>query len=237
VPVALNYDWVLEDTILTSAARVGERRFKARIGVVMGRVLRQLWLWMTGRYHRFGYAAVTFGRPLSLRQFAQAHQAQAHRTQAHRAAQQEEPEDASGRHLTQDLATELLNRIGSAVPVLPVPMAAWLLLQHGPMRAEVLSHRMTALRDQMGLRDQMAPASVHHHSAVLSSGAESAVHILLMRGLIARKDGLLTPVSAKRDLLAYYANSIAHLVPQSALGLGDGSYAAGAKENSAPAGS
>ncbi len=219
VPVGLNYDWVLEDTILTSAARAGERRFKARIGVVMGRVLRQLWLWMTGRYHRFGYAAVTFGRPLSLRQFSQ----------AHRSAREEVPEPTPGLHLTQDLATELLGRIGSAVPVLPVPMAAWLLLQHGPMSADVLSHRMT------GLGAQMAPVSVHHHSAALSSEAESAARILSMRGLITRKKGLLMPEPAKRDLLVYYANSIAHLVPHSALGLASGGNAAGAKENSASA--
>jgi glycerol-3-phosphate O-acyltransferase len=219
VPVGLNYDWVLEDTILTSAARAGERRFRARIGVVMGRILRQLWLWMTGRYHRFGYSAVTFGRPLSLRQFAQ----------AHRAAREEVAEPASGRHLTSDLATELLGRIGSAVPVLPVPMAAWLLLQHGPMRADVLSHRMAVLSAQM------APVSVHHHSAALSSEAESAARILSMRGLIRREKGLLIPERAKRDLLVYYANSIAHLVPHNALGLGSGGNAASAKENSASA--
>lgn len=221
VPVALNYDWVLEDTILTSAARAGERRFKARIGVVMARILRQLWLWMTGRYHRFGYAAVNFGRPLSLRAFAH----------AHRGAREDVPQDATGQYLTEDLATELIGRIGSAVPVLPVPMAAWLLWTHGPMSADVLAHRMTVLSAQM------APVSVHHKSAALSSAAESAIRLLLLRGLITRKNGVLTPVSAKRDLLVYYANSIAHLVPQSALGLGNRVDAAAAKGNSASAGS
>ena len=41
MPVALNYDRVLEDKILTSAARIGQRRFKARIGIIMFRMLRQ----------------------------------------------------------------------------------------------------------------------------------------------------------------------------------------------------
>ncbi|WP_374015389.1 1-acyl-sn-glycerol-3-phosphate acyltransferase [Phaeobacter sp. A36a-5a] len=69
VPVALNYDRVLEDKILTSAAKSGDRRFRARIHVVAVRMLRQLWLWATRRYQRSGYAAVSFGRPLSLRDF------------------------------------------------------------------------------------------------------------------------------------------------------------------------
>ncbi|MEP2717144.1 1-acyl-sn-glycerol-3-phosphate acyltransferase [Pseudophaeobacter sp.] len=233
VPVALNYDWVLEDTILTSAARAGERRFRARIGVVMARILRQFWLWITGRYHRFGYAAVNFGRPLSLRDFAElrARKSESHgtdsgseRAETPTKSLAEDPlADSAALDLTSDLATELLNRIGAAVPVLPVPVAAWLLLHHGPMRADTLEHRMTVLRKQM------APVIVHHHSVSLSTAGEAAIRILLLRGLVERKDGLLVPVRAKRDLLIYYANSIAHLVPEGPLGLQAAGDAATAK--------
>ena len=41
-------------------------------GKVMAKALHQVWLRMTGRYHRFGYAAVSFGEPLSLRTFGAA---------------------------------------------------------------------------------------------------------------------------------------------------------------------
>ena len=193
VPVALNYDWVLEDKILTSAARAGERRFRARIGVVMAKILRQLWLWMTGRYHRFGYAAVNFGRPLSLQDFA-----------ASRA-------ESQSQSLSQDLGQELMSRIGEAVPVLPVPMAAWLFLRHGSMSSAALEHRMRALGEQM------ANASVHHPRASLAYAGEAALRILLKRGMVSRQGGLYLPVTEKRDLLAFYANSIAHLVPDSVL--------------------
>ncbi len=189
VPVALNYDWVLEDKILTSAARAGERRFKARIGVVMARMLRQLWLWVTRRYHRFGYAAVNFGRPLSLRDFVQS------RAQG--------PQD----QLTQQLGEELMLRIGSAVPVLPVPMAAWVFLRHGPMSASVLEQRMGVLAAQ--LQGSMQSQS----GANLVQPARAALRILLKRGLVQRQEGRLVPVAAGRDLLTYYANSISHLLP------------------------
>lgn len=227
VPVALNYDWVLEDTILTSAARAGERRFKARIGVIMARILRQLWLWMTGRYHRFGYAAVNFGAPLSLREFAKGQQKIGVLDQ--RDAASGEPGRGAAQALTTDLATELMSRIGAAVPVLPVPLAAWLLLRHGAMRVETLDQHMAAMRKQM------PSIVVHHHSASLATAAEEARRILMMRGLVTQKEGLLVPVQAKQELLGYYANSIAHLLPEGPLGLGSTANAATASKISATA--
>ena len=227
VPVAINYDWVLEDTILTSAARAGERRFKARIGVIMARILHQLWLWMTGRYHRFGYAAVNFGRPLSLREFAKrgavngALQLPDHGAEA--------PSCDPAADLTTDLATELLFRIGQAVPVLPVPLAAWLLLRHGPMGVDALEHHMEMLQKQL------PRVVVHHNSASLRTAAEEARRILLRRGLVVQQGGLLVVVPAKQDLLQYYANSLAHLLPEGPLGLPEGGDAAGALDISATA--
>ncbi|MEL6913912.1 MAG: 1-acyl-sn-glycerol-3-phosphate acyltransferase [Pseudomonadota bacterium] len=102
VPVALNYDRVLEDRILMAAGASGERRFRARISVVAGFALKQLWLRLTGRYYKFGYAAVSFGRPLSL--------------------------TSMGEVPTEAVAGELMARINAVIPVLPVPIVARALL-------------------------------------------------------------------------------------------------------------
>lgn len=231
VPVALNYDWVLEDTILTSAARAGERRFKARIGVIMARILRQLWLWATGRYHRFGHAAVNFGRPLSLRDFvAKRLDDSAGESQAAilGAAIPDQSADFTS-DLTTDLATELLERIGVAVPVLPVPLAAWLLLHHGALSVASLEYHMAALQQQL------TPIVVHNHKASLRTAAEEARRILVMRGMVTQQNDLLVPVTSKQDLLRYYATSIAHLLPEGPLGLADPGDAANALEISASA--
>jgi glycerol-3-phosphate O-acyltransferase len=103
VPVAINYDRVLEDKVLIAADQRGDRRFGARISVVVGFILRKLWQRLTFQETRFGTAAVTFGTPLSLR-----------------AAGQGAEIDA--------LSVELMHRIEVAMPVLIVPLIAQALL-------------------------------------------------------------------------------------------------------------
>ena len=101
VPVALNYDRVLEDRILTEAGRSGTRRFRASVPNIAGFVLRHLWNRLVGRSGRFGIAAVRFGTPLSLAE----HRAEYGSDIAH-------------------LGSALMDRIAEAVPVLSVPLLA-----------------------------------------------------------------------------------------------------------------
>jgi len=112
VPVAVNYDRVLEDRVLLAAQDAGERRFAARLGTVLRFLVKLLRLRLKGKFRRFGYASVSFGKPLSLHDF-----------------QGDVPE----------LATELMARVAAEVPVLPVPLVATALLQaSGPLnRAEL----------------------------------------------------------------------------------------------------
>src|SRR5919108_330065 len=68
VPVGINYDRVLEDRVLTAAASTpkGERpRFAFNPVVLAGFLLRSAWLRLRGRWHRYGYACVSFGNPMS----------------------------------------------------------------------------------------------------------------------------------------------------------------------------
>ncbi|MEM9249029.1 MAG: 1-acyl-sn-glycerol-3-phosphate acyltransferase [Pseudomonadota bacterium] len=107
LPVALNYDRVLEDRVLIAAAQAGERRFRARVPTVVGFALRMLWLRVRGRFRRFGRACVAFGQPI---------------------LPQDAPEDVEA------LAEELMRRIGAAMPVPPFPLVAWILRDApGPM--------------------------------------------------------------------------------------------------------
>ncbi|WP_425040798.1 1-acyl-sn-glycerol-3-phosphate acyltransferase [Primorskyibacter sp. S187A] len=111
VPVAINYDRVLEDRVLMAADRSGERRFAAPFGDIFRFWVKQLSLRIRGKFHRFGYAAVSFGAPVSLR------------------ASPKDPEV---------LASLLVDRIGDVVPVLPVPLVAAILLEQGPStRAQI----------------------------------------------------------------------------------------------------
>ena len=109
VPVALNYDRVLEDTVLTAAALGTDRRFRARIGVITRWTLKQIWRRLIGRYKRFGMASVRYGQPISLQTFREHHQ----------------------RDLTTDLARELMRRIAGAIPFVPLPAICRLVKENG----------------------------------------------------------------------------------------------------------
>ena len=122
VPVAINYDRVLEDTVLIAADQRGDRRFGARISVVVWFVFRKIWQWLRGRYRRFGTAAVVFGAPLSLRSFG--------------------PERP-----VEDLASTLMDRIGQSMPVLVVPLLSQCFLNaEGRLSEATLIARVQAMR-------------------------------------------------------------------------------------------
>ena len=75
VPVGINYDRVLEDRVLTAAASTpaGERpRFAFNPLVLTAWIAKGLWQRIRGTWHRYGYACVSFGRPLSLPQLVDA---------------------------------------------------------------------------------------------------------------------------------------------------------------------
>jgi glycerol-3-phosphate O-acyltransferase len=184
VPVALNYDRVLEDQILSAAATGTGRRFQARIGVVAKRVLRQLWLWMTGRYHRFGYAGVSFGTPVSLTKF-----------QA----------DTNG-DVIKPLARHLMAQIGSIVPVLPVPMVAWVLLERSSLSRTAIEARIDALVERM------PHAHIHMPRHDRSYAVEVGLRQLVERGVITNSNGAYSVNTDQHQLLEFYANSIRHLI-------------------------
>jgi glycerol-3-phosphate O-acyltransferase len=71
IPVGVNYDRVLEDRLLTGAAgrakSGGRPSFKMSGRKLLGFIANGFWLMARGRWHRYGYACVSFGKPVSLR--------------------------------------------------------------------------------------------------------------------------------------------------------------------------
>ena len=103
VPVAINYDRVLEDRVLIAANQAGTRRFKARISVILIFILRKMWLRLRGRFLRFGEAAVVFGAPVKLSEYGS------------------DPDVTA-------LAQDLMGRIADEMPILFVPLLARIML-------------------------------------------------------------------------------------------------------------
>lgn len=132
VPVAINYDRVLEDRVLIAAAERGNRRFGARITVIVRFILRKLWARLRGRDTRFGVAAVAFGTPLSLRELGPGTQ-------------------------VRSLSTTLMQRIADVMPVPAVPLVARALLDHAPLTTTALAEHVVTLRGRVPAETRAFP--------------------------------------------------------------------------------
>ncbi|MHA6326196.1 1-acyl-sn-glycerol-3-phosphate acyltransferase [Roseivivax sp. CAU 1753] len=181
VPVALNYDRVLEDTILIAADNRGDRRFRAGVLSAFRYAFLLLWGRLTGKLQRFGLTAVRFGTPLSLR----ANVALARRPEA--------------------LSREILDRIAAAVPILPVPLVSYLLLEQGPMTRSELEAAVGRVEAATG-HTLVLPGKDRCHAV------DYALERLRARDLVTPDGDRFAPKSAGTPILRFYANSIRHLL-------------------------
>ncbi|MEM9975486.1 MAG: 1-acyl-sn-glycerol-3-phosphate acyltransferase [Pseudomonadota bacterium] len=186
VPVALNYDRVIEDRILIEAKKSGKRRFRGTIPSSIAFTARYLWRRLRGTAHRFGYAAVSFGTPLSLSAFAKS---------------------AEG-EMTEALADELMSRIERVMPVLPVPLVARILCKKG---GDVSKAALQAAidHDVAHLRKSGAALHVAHDDAAYTM--DFALKHLGLRKIVALSDDEVRILPDQAPLLEFYAASIAPL--------------------------
>ncbi|GGL52531.1 1-acyl-sn-glycerol-3-phosphate acyltransferase [Wenxinia marina] len=184
VPVALNYDRVLEDTILIAAGLSGRRRFRPPIFKALWGLGAYLLRFVTFRTRPYGAAAVGFGAPLSLTAF--------------RAADPEAGVEA--------LANELMDRVRSAVPVLPVPLVARAVLG-GAVGTEAIEAKVAAAMAQL---DGSGVSLPRRDPAQVT---EDAMRILRDRRLMTRH-GRIGRRKGAEDVLRFYAASIAHHFPE-----------------------
>lgn len=185
VPVAINYDRVLEDRVLIAADKRGDRRFGVSITVVMAAILRLLWQWITRRYRKFGTASVVFGPPVSLAALGQDHD-------------------------LDRLATTLRERIEDVMPVPLVPLLARMFLTlDAPVLRVDLEHRVkAAMPPQRGTRPDLGGVE-------LSEEVTRALCAMEQRGMVRKEGAGLIMRQEEEDLLRFYANSIDDLYPDS----------------------
>ena len=203
IPVGINYDRVLEDrTLLLDLQTAGERReprgaFHAT-STTLRFALRNVGLMLRSRWHRFGYACVNFGSPISMRRYL------GERSLDLRHLSKEE----RSAHL-QTLGGELMAAIGSVIPVLPVPLVASVLLQAGEPLSE-LELKGRAFRLMTDL------AALGAHVYIPRQDQDYAIvaglRMLTLRHLVEEQRGLFAAKAQELHVLRYYANSIAHLL-------------------------
>lgn len=215
VPVGINYDRVLEDRTLLGELRSGGEPVKgARLGQA-GEVLRFVF-WnvgrlLTGKWRRYGRAAVTIGAPVSVDAWLEEQEAAGVNVLAL---------DRSERlPRVQEFCDAMLARIGAIIPVTPVPLACAALQSFDAdfvPRGQLLD-RMAAMRDVLlELNGRVIRADRD-----IEETFDRAYRMLRMRRIVARVGEGYVVLPRGRELVNYYANGIAHLLGPFAAGLRD----------------
>jgi glycerol-3-phosphate O-acyltransferase len=198
VPVGVNYDRVLEDrTLLLDRSPA---RGKSSSADTFAETLRFLWrnarLLISNEWHRFGYACVCFGTPLSTRAWLSGKGVDL--STASREARFAAVEK---------LANDLMARIARIVPVLPVSLVASVLAD-APERAwSELELKAEVLARWRSL--EAGGAYVHVPRGDQDYAVSVGLRMLTLRHLVAADGGLYRPVPEEVPLLRYYANAIA----------------------------
>jgi glycerol-3-phosphate O-acyltransferase len=204
VPLGLNYDRVLEDrTLLLSidphANRPGRVRALWNTLAFAGRNLR---LMLKSEWHRFGYACVNFGTPVSMREYCAAHGLDFQRLGGD-----------DRRRAMAKLGSHLMNAVGRIVPVVPVPLIATVFTSEGAPLSELeLKARVERLLERL----DVAGAHTYLPRRDLDYALTVGLRMLLLRRLVEERDGLYAACPHELPVLRYYANSIAHLLPAGA---------------------
>ncbi len=205
LPVGLNYDRVLEDrTQLLKRHPDAPRPGKVKaVRTLLSLWAGQLWRALNGSWHRFGYACVNFGAPVSMRAWCKEHA-------LHFPALSD---DARKIEVTR-LAEHLMAQIGQVIPVLPVSLVAALFID-APQR------RWSELELKAAMHQRMASLQAHGaHQYIPRQDQDYAfgvgLRMLVQRHMVVEDDGLFSMAAGADELVAYYANAIAHLAPPEA---------------------
>jgi len=200
VPLGINYDRVLEDRSLlrsldAEAPRVGRAR---TLWNTLAFAARNARLMLKSEWHRFGYACVNFGSPLSMRTYCRERGLDFQRL--------------SGGERKREIAAlglRLMEAVGGVVPVVPVPLIATVFVANPdrPLSALELKAEVERLLERL----ERGGARVYVPRRDFDYAINVGLRMLLLRHLVDENEGLFTVRPAELPVLRYYANSIAHL--------------------------
>jgi len=201
VPLGINYDRVLEDRSLLLAAGPEARR-AGRVKALWNTfafAAHNLRLMLKSEWHRFGYACVNFGSPVSMRAYCRG-----------RGVDFQRLSGEERRRATAALGEHLMRSVGQVVPVVPVPLMATVFV-HNP-EAQALGARAEGGSRAAHRRLDRSAAHVYVPRRDLDYALDVGLRMLLMRHLVEENEGPTSRGSRSCPFLRYYANSIAHLV-------------------------
>ena len=200
IPVGINYDRVFEDRSFLVELDTAHPppRAPRPLSNTLKFVFRNLSLMARNKWHRFGYACVDFGSPVSLRAYAKA------RGIDFRALDKE-----TRIARVEELGRDLMTAIGKVIPVVPVPLVATVFVREPDRARSELELKAEVLELLRGLAARGAhvyvPRKDQDYAIVVG------LRMLTLRRLVDEKEGLFSARPEELPLLRYYANSIVHL--------------------------
>lgn len=201
IPVGINYDRTLEDrTLLLGLDPGAPRRGRtAALATTSRFTFRNVWHMAAGRWHRFGYACVNFGSPISMKAYL---------------AREGVDLKGLGREerfaKVEALGRQLMAAVGEVVPVLPVSLVATVLTREPLRPLSELDLKARAHDLMAGL--EAAGGHVYIPRRDRDYAIAVGLRMLTLRRLVEEQDGLFSARHEELPLLRYYANSIAHLL-------------------------
>ncbi len=202
IPVGINYDRVIEDRTLLEEAGGKRAERRSAISAIWGSLRflgRSLNPWHARKWHRLGYAAAGFGQPLSVRDWCRENGLVFKHLP--RKARIDE---------TRRFADELMVRIAEVMPVLPVSVLSWLMLEtpHQAWTREGLERSYQAV--VRALEAHSANTYIPRRDPAYA--VEAALRMLQIRHLISSDEDGYRVLESETEVLQYYANAIAHLM-------------------------
>jgi glycerol-3-phosphate O-acyltransferase len=201
VPLGINYDRVLEDRTLLRALdpEAARRGRMGALGTTLRFAMHNFWLMFRSEWHRFGYACVNFGAPVSMRAYCSERN-----LDFHKLAPGDRKREMAG------LGKHLMDAVGRIVPVLPVPLIATVFVNHGDKAISEMELKSGVSRLVETL--QARGAHVYVPRKDFDYAVNVGLRMLRLRRMVGEREGLYYAQSEELPLLRYYANSIAHLL-------------------------
>ena len=215
VPVAVNYDRVLEDRSLLRELSAREGTTRPSRLAQFGEVARYVW-WnlarvVVRRWKRYGRAAVVIGEPIALGPWLR---------EQHRQTGDLFSVDRTERLArVQVLADSVLSEIAQLIPVTPVTLACAAIQSFD---GDFIGHAQ--LIERMGeMRDVLHElnARVIHREGTVEQIFDRAWRMLSMRRILVRSGSGYSVLPAGKPLVSFYASSINHLLGGFAQGVAE----------------
>ncbi len=200
IPVGINYDRTIEDRSLVRALDpdADKKSWWFVLRTTLKFIARSLVLMVISRWHRYGYAGVNFGSPVSVRHYC--------KTQSVDFSKLERGERFPE---VENLCKQLMQSIADVVPILPLSVVSTVFLNAGETELDFdeIENRTTRLIRR--LQASGAPV-LETPRSTLTRAIGNALDHLLLRKLVEYSGDRYRTVPQNAVIMQYYANSIAH---------------------------